>query len=166
MSENALEKKQRKYPLIADVSENPADYKFKTTLRVRFNETDAQGIVNNAVYFTYFEIARVEYLRHAFGDDFFEQREFSATVGEAGCRFLSSAVFGQTINVHVRVPEIYRVSYVYEYLMRDAHTNANMATGYTTIVILSPQTLRPVPVPESFVKGLLEFEKDSVRIVG
>ena len=35
---------------------------FSTDLRVRFSETDAQGIANNAVYLNWFEVARVTYL--------------------------------------------------------------------------------------------------------
>ena len=65
--------KNRKYPLI-DTESDLTKYRFKETMQVRFNETDAQGIVNNAVYFTYFEVARVEYLRHVFSKDFFDKR--------------------------------------------------------------------------------------------
>ena len=34
-----------------------------TTLQVRFNECDALGHVNNAVYYTYMETARTELFR-------------------------------------------------------------------------------------------------------
>ena len=37
-------------------------YHFSVDLRVRFSETDAQGIANNAVYLNWFEVARVTYL--------------------------------------------------------------------------------------------------------
>ena len=35
------------------------------TIRVRYAETDAMGVVYYANYLTYFEVARVEYLRAA-----------------------------------------------------------------------------------------------------
>ena len=38
------------------------DFRFATDLRVRFSETDAQGVVHNAVYLVWFEIARIAYL--------------------------------------------------------------------------------------------------------
>ena len=38
-------------------------YRFSTKIRVRFNETDAQGHVNFAWYLNYFDIALIEYLR-------------------------------------------------------------------------------------------------------
>ena len=40
----------------------PVDFHFETEVRVRFAETDAQGIAHNAVYLVWFEVARVEYL--------------------------------------------------------------------------------------------------------
>jgi len=45
------------------MSENLADYKYKTIIPIRFSDLDAYGHVNNAVYLTYFEIARSNYWR-------------------------------------------------------------------------------------------------------
>jgi len=43
-------------------------FTFSTDVRVRFADTDAQGIAHNASYLVWFEVARVEYLRaHAGG---------------------------------------------------------------------------------------------------
>ena len=38
------------------------DFHFETEVRVRFGETDAQGIAHNAVYLVWFEVARIDYL--------------------------------------------------------------------------------------------------------
>ena len=38
------------------------DFHFETEVRVRFAETDAQGIAHNAVYLVWFEVARIDYL--------------------------------------------------------------------------------------------------------
>ena len=51
-------------------------FKFKETVRVRFAETDAQGVVWNGNYLTYFDVAMTEYLR-AMG------LAYQAAVGEA-----------------------------------------------------------------------------------
>ena len=37
-------------------------FRFSTDVRVRFAETDAQGIAHNASYLVWFEVARVDYL--------------------------------------------------------------------------------------------------------
>ena len=41
------------------------DFPFVTTDKVRYNDTDRQGHVNNAVFATYMELARVEVLHHS-----------------------------------------------------------------------------------------------------
>ena len=46
-----------------------APYKFSTTIEVRFKDVDSLGHVNNAVYLTYFEIARFHYWKTLFGED-------------------------------------------------------------------------------------------------
>ena len=38
------------------------DFQFETDVRVRFAETDAQGVAHHAVYLVWFELARIEYL--------------------------------------------------------------------------------------------------------
>ena len=37
-------------------------FRFATDVRVRFAETDAQGVAHNAAYLVWFEVARVDYL--------------------------------------------------------------------------------------------------------
>src|SRR5437899_11242481 len=39
-----------------------ADVPFATEVRVRFAETDAQGVAHHAVYLVWFEVARIDYL--------------------------------------------------------------------------------------------------------
>jgi acyl-CoA thioester hydrolase len=40
-----------------------SDYHFGNDLRVRFAETDAQGVAHHASYIVWFEVTRIEYLR-------------------------------------------------------------------------------------------------------
>ena len=62
---------------------------FSTTLRVRFGETDAMGVANNAAYLQYFEIGRIEYLRWA-GHSYAEVHDggMDMVVAEASIRYL------------------------------------------------------------------------------
>jgi len=43
------------------MAEKLTDYKYKTLIPIRFSDIDSFGHVNNAVYLTYFEIARIGY---------------------------------------------------------------------------------------------------------
>ncbi len=52
-------------PSSRDVSTAERPLVHETKLRVRYSETDAQRVVNNANYLSYFEVGRVEWLRAA-----------------------------------------------------------------------------------------------------
>src|SRR5438034_10432371 len=73
-------------------------YTFSTTLRVRFADTDAQGIAHNAAYLVWFEVARVEYLR-AFAGGYQALREhgIEALVLESTVRYRLPARFDDEI---------------------------------------------------------------------
>ncbi|MBI2059115.1 MAG: acyl-CoA thioesterase [Nitrospirae bacterium] len=156
---------EKRYPRI-QVEEDPAKYNFKTSLRVRFAETDAQGVVYNSNYLVYFEVARVEYFRNLFGENWFDgQRPYNVTVGEAGCRFKSPARFDQVLDLHVRIGEMRNASYVFEYLIRNARTGEAVAVGYTTLVTLSKDSGRAIRVSEEVRQKIMTFEKGHVRTV-
>ena len=60
----------------------------ETQIRVRYQETDAQGRVHHANYFTYFEIGRTELLRAAGGNyRKMEEGGLLVVVVKAECRF-------------------------------------------------------------------------------
>ena len=67
-------------------------YTFTTTVRVRFADTDAQGIAHNASYLVWYEVARVEYLRaYAGGYQALRNHGIEALVLESHCRYVVPA---------------------------------------------------------------------------
>jgi hypothetical protein len=79
-------------------------FTFSTPVRVRFADTDAQGIAHNASYPVWFEVARVEYLReHAGGYQALRDHGIEALVLESYCRYRVPVRFDDVLNVHTRV---------------------------------------------------------------
>ena len=123
-------------------------YTFSTTVRVRFADTDAQGISHNASYLVWFEVARVEYLReHAGGYQTLRDRGLEALVLESFCRYRVPARFDDLLRVNARVVDLRGARFRYEYaIVRDDGTL--MADGYTEHACVDAQTLRPTRVPD------------------
>ncbi len=76
-------------------------------LRVRFNECDPQGVVFNANWFTYFDVAFNELWRDAVGP----YAQFTATgldsvVAEATARFLAPAAFDEEVAIALRLTRL------------------------------------------------------------
>jgi len=89
-------------------------------VRVRYQETDAQGHVHHANYLTYFELARTELLR-ASGRDYelLEQDGFLLVISEVTCKYYAPARFGDVLQIAItttrakgaRVHHAYRVTH-------------------------------------------------------
>jgi acyl-CoA thioester hydrolase len=122
-------------------------YSFSTDLRVRFAETDAQGVAHNASYLVWFEVARVEYLRaHAGGYQALRDRGLEALVLESHCRYVVPARFDDLLRVHTRCRDVRGARFRYEYaIVRDDLTL--MADGYTSHACVDASTFAPTRVP-------------------
>lgn len=123
-------------------------FTFTTTVRVRFADTDAQGIAHNASYLVWFEVARVEYLREfAGGYQALRDHGIEALVLESHCRYVVPAKFDDVLHVHARCVGMRGARFRYEYaIVRD--DGALMADGYTEHACVDALTLRPTRVPE------------------
>ena len=82
-----------------------ADFKFHTSLRVRWMECDAQGIVFNGAYMGYLEIAQAEYFRNlGFSIYRVAQRDyFDSVVVKTVLEFKAPARVDEMLDLHVRV---------------------------------------------------------------
>jgi acyl-CoA thioester hydrolase len=123
-------------------------FTFETTVRVRFHDTDAQGIVHNSNYLVWFEIARVEYLRkHTGGYQALRDRGIEALVLESRCRYLQPAKFDDVLHLHTRCVGMRGARFRFEYaIVRDDGTI--VADGHTEHACVDARTLRPTRVPE------------------
>lgn len=77
---------------------------FNLRLRVRYSECDAQGVVFNANYLSYFDLAITELWREAVGPyQEMTERGVDMVVGEANVRYFSPARFDDEIDLGVEV---------------------------------------------------------------
>jgi acyl-CoA thioester hydrolase len=123
-------------------------YTFSTTVRVRFADTDAQGIAHNTAYLVWFEVARVEYLReHAGGYQALRDHGVEALVLESHCRYAVPARFDDVLHVHARCGELRGARFRYDYaIVRDDGTL--IAEGHTLHACVNADTLAPTRVPD------------------
>ena len=72
-------------------------FDFAAAIRVRFAETDAQGVAHNSNYFVWFEVARVEFLeRFAGGYQRLRDEGIESLVLESHVRFLAARASSTT----------------------------------------------------------------------
>ena len=132
-----------------------------TTVRVRFADTDAQGIAHNASYLVWYEVARVEYLRaYAGGYQALRDHGIEALVLESHCRYVVPAVFDDLLHVHTRCVGLRGARFRYEYaIVRDDDTL--MADGYTAHACVDSATFKPTRVPDWLRDAITRIESSS-----
>ncbi|MFW5879002.1 MAG: acyl-CoA thioesterase [Myxococcota bacterium] len=86
------------------------------TLKVQWRDVDALGHVNNAVYVSYLESARLEYYEKTFGEEGFHR--FPFIIAEITVKFLSPAYIKELLDLHIRISEVGRKSFRFRYAIR------------------------------------------------
>jgi acyl-CoA thioester hydrolase len=133
-------------------------FSFATRVRVRFADTDAQGIAHNAAYPVWFEVARVEYLREfAGGYQALRDSGIEALVLESFCRYRVPARFDDELDVHARCVGLRGARFRYDYVI--VRTDGMpIADGWTAHACVEAKTFRPIRVPDWLAEAIRTAE--------
>jgi acyl-CoA thioester hydrolase len=136
-------------------SEDLARYAQWVPVEVRYGDLDTQGHVNNVVYFTYFEQARVSFLHdlyaHASRLDGASAAQpdggpLAFVVADASCVYRRPIMVLAPVAVGVRVADLRRATLVLDYAVCDAPSGRLYAAGRTTLVRVA-ENGRPRALP-------------------
>jgi acyl-CoA thioester hydrolase len=132
-------------------------FNFATEVRVRFAETDAQGVVHNSNYLVWFEVARIDYLeRHAHGYQRLRDEGIESLVLETHVRYLQPAFFDDRLLVNARILDVRGARFRFEYaITRDG---ALIAEGWTHHGTVDARTLRPTRIPAWLLDAIATAE--------
>ena len=134
-----------------------AEFHFSTDVKVRFAETDAQGVAHNAVYLVWFEVARVDYLdRYAGGYPALRAQGIEAIVTDARVRYARPARFADVLRIHTRCVDVRGARFRFEY--RIDNDGARVAEGETAHACVDGATLRPTRVPTWLAEAIARAE--------
>lgn len=133
-------------------------FHFSTEVRVRLPETDAMGIVFHGHFFTYLEVGRVDYLRNlGLVEGSRPIRDFDNAVVHAECDFKTPARLDDPLVIAVRISEIGRHSFTFEFKITHKRENRLVATGKTVHCAIDGQ-FKPMSVPADFRAKISAFE--------
>lgn len=127
----------------------------KTTLRVRFGETDMAGHVNNAVYLSYLEEARLQFIQDILGLD-----DVPLILASAQLDFLAQVFFPETIAIESGVSRMGRSSF--DMVHRLYRPDGTLAlTAVATLVAFDYAAQKSMPVPEDWRAKLTNHWTDA-----
>ncbi|MFN8523625.1 MAG: thioesterase family protein [Chloroflexota bacterium] len=141
------------------MSAPPGPFKFGHRFRIRYADTDAMRVVYYANYVAFFETGRVEYLR-ASGADYagIEASGLAAAVLETHVRYLAPARFDDLLTIKVRIAEVGKVRFRFDYEIWRESDDTLIVTGYTSHALVDRDTLRPARVPDYVREAVTRLE--------
>ena len=132
-------------------------FRFSTDIRVRFAETDAQGVAHNSNYLVWFEVARVGYLEEFTGGyPALRKQGIESFVLESYVRFRTAARFDDRLRVYARVGELRGARFRFDY--RVEREGDLIADGWTAHACVDAQTLRPTRIPPGLSAAIAKAE--------
>ena len=136
------------------------DFNFATTLRVRWMECDAQGIVFNGAYLGYLEVAQAEYFRNL-GFSIYRIAQggyFDSAVVKADLEFKAPARVDDRLELHARVAGIGNTSLTLEVEIYPADGDKLLTRIAAVYVGFYPATETTRPVPAAIRALVHHFE--------
>ena len=128
----------------------------KTSIRVRYGETDQMGVVYHGNYASYFEVARTEWLRNL-GVTYKEMEENGTMlpVISLSFKFLKSAMYDDllTISVSLRKKPMVKIEFDYEIINQNKE---KISTGNSVLAFVDMKTNKPIKCPD-YILDKLDF---------
>jgi acyl-CoA thioester hydrolase len=129
----------------------------RTTLRVRYAETDQMGVVYYANYFVWCEIGRVEFFRQLGYD--YKQMEIEddchLPVVEANCRYRAPARYDDEVAIETSVIALrsYVIKFGYRILRLQAEGELVLAEAETVHVSVD-KSFQKRNLPENYLRAI------------
>ncbi len=119
----------------------------KSTIDVRYAETDQMGVVHHSVYAQYFEVARLDWLNQ-FNIHYHKMEEegIMLPVYDLNIKFHRAVKFGETITVKTSLAEMPDIKIKFNYRIFNSK-NLLTTSGSTTLVFVNATTRKPMRCP-------------------
>ncbi|MEQ8699112.1 MAG: thioesterase family protein [Bauldia litoralis] len=135
---------------------NRSDFSFFHPLRVRYSEIDGQGVVYNAHYLTYFDVAITEYLRwldyaYPLGGDPEAGTDFHLV--KALVEYKAPVVYDEEIEVAVRIGRLGTTSVTFILAIYPKDGVDLRSTGEIVWVNTDQKAHKSAPLPARFVEA-------------
>jgi len=140
----------------------------RTTVRVRYGDTDAAAVVYNANYLRYFEIGRTELMREwVCSYNEIEKMGFILPVVECWSRFKSPAFYDDLLTIETTITEVSKLKIKFSYqIRREEETSARsklLVKGYTVLAATTREG-KLTKLPEAISKKIAHFACNTAKV--
>ncbi|ASI93060.1 MULTISPECIES: acyl-CoA thioesterase [Vibrio] len=136
------------------------DYSVVTEIPVAWGEMDALNHVNNAVYFRYFETARLDYFSHINLMEDMAVTNIGPVLGETYCRYKLPVTYPDTLLVGSRITEVQEDRFKMEYQVVSKKLGKVTTTGTATIVMFDFTTNQKALISDKLMSAIEQANRD------
>jgi acyl-CoA thioester hydrolase len=138
-----------------------SNYKHKIIEVVHFHEVDMLGVCNNAVYFSYFEDARIKYLQNLtenYGTKEIMEGRSTFLMAHNECDYIEPAYLDDELNIYTRIDFIKNSSFGFRHVVENNKLKKIIACGGGVFVYIDRIEKKSLPLPEEFYKAIQKHE--------
>lgn len=137
---------------------NPADFKHRIDLQIRFNDIDILGHLNNTVYFSFYDTGKAWYLE-AVNNGKMDWQHVESVIANVDCAFINSIYFGEPIEILTRCEHLGEKSLTLLQMIINKDTQQIKSICRTVMVAFNPETKQSTNIPARWRSGINNYEK-------
>lgn len=140
--------------IIRQLKLNPYMRSHQLKIRVRYGETDQMGFVYYGNYAQFFEMGRVEWLRHlgvSYKD--METSGIMLPVLKLETNYIKPAKYDELLTLKTTLKKLPGVKIEFDYELFNEH-NELLTTAYTSLVFIDMKKNKPTRCPDYLLKKL------------
>ena len=135
--------------------------KFFSDIDIRFRDLDSLGHVNNVVYLTYVEQARIRYFDSVIGQRY-DWNKWGVLLARTEINYIKPLLLKDEAKCYIKCVSIGNKSMEFHFEIYKVENNKKikMANGINILVCFNHQTNESIPVPTEWKTPIENFEEE------
>jgi acyl-CoA thioester hydrolase len=145
----------------------PEGFHHATPFTLRFRDLDVLGHLNNVVYLTYMEQARIKYVHEVCAWNGKDWNTLGMILAKTTIEYLLPVLYRDDVMIYTRVSRLGGKSFDMEYIMlrQQADAAAEVAARATTVMVAyNYQQGSTVPIPQMWRERILAYEPAAPQV--
>ena len=130
----------------------------KTSVRVRYADTDQMHYAYNGKFFEYFEVGRTEMMRDQnLPYKKIEENGYHMPVYETYIKFLNPALYDELLEIETRVEKLPAARVHIDHIVKSKDRNIVIAEGYVELVFVNKENNKIARAPDFFIQAVKQY---------
>lgn len=133
-------------------------FRHRLPVQMRFTDIDMLGHLNNNVYLTFMDLAKIDYFQ-AVLPGAMDWRSVNAVVVHIDCDFFAPSYFNEQLEVWTTITSVSKHSFHMEQRIINSTTGQTKCVGRTVMAGFNPATATSQPIDRTWVEHVAAYEQ-------